>query len=97
MSVALGGPVSAQGPKQGAEPAKGKTFIIQRDDGYGVSDCLERGPNSCGQVVADAYCESQGFAKAQSFGKVDPSEITGSIPKARNRAPQELLIITCKE
>ena len=57
-----------------------KTFLIPAGEGYGVGDCLSNGESSCGQVVANAWCEAQGFASAGSFGVAAQDEYTGAIP-----------------
>ena len=44
---------------------KDATFLIPAAEGYGVADCLTGGSSECGRIVADAYCEAQGFAKAE--------------------------------
>lgn len=73
-----------------------KTFLIPAADGYGVGDCLSEGGSACGQVVADAWCESQGFASAGSFGIASPEDHTGSIEPAVK--PTEAPIkITCQD
>jgi hypothetical protein len=60
--------------------AESRTFIIINNaDGYGVDRCLATG-EQCGNVVATSYCQSQSFAKAQSFRTVDRDEITGAVP-----------------
>jgi hypothetical protein len=60
--------------------AESRTFVIANNaDGYGIDRCLANGER-CGNVVATSYCQSQSFAKAQSFRKVDRDEITGAVP-----------------
>jgi len=54
------------------------TFIISANDGYGLGDCLAQG-NECGRIVANAWCEAQGFARAASFGVAQPEEFTGAL------------------
>ena len=44
------------------------TFVIAAAGGYGVEDCLAEG-GECGQVVADAWCASQGRGSAVRFGR----------------------------
>ena len=56
-----------------------KTFLIPAADGYGTGECLTGGKSECGQVVANAWCESQGFATAASYGVADRDEYTGAI------------------
>jgi hypothetical protein len=76
LALALG--VGAGAPA-GAE---NRLFVIANNpDGYGIDRCLANG-ESCGVVVATAYCHSQSFAAAKSFRKVDREEITGAVPTA---------------
>jgi hypothetical protein len=48
------------------------------NDGYGLGDCLASG-NDCGRIVANAWCETQGFARAASFGLAQAEEFTGAL------------------
>jgi len=60
--------------------AEDRVFIIANHaDGYGVDRCLATGER-CGVTVATAYCQSQAFAQAKSFRKIDRDEITGAVP-----------------
>jgi len=60
--------------------AENRIFIIANHaDGYGVDRCLADGER-CGVTVATAYCQSQSFALAKSFRKVEREEITGAVP-----------------
>jgi hypothetical protein len=60
--------------------AENRIFIIANHaDGYGVDRCLANGER-CGVTVATAYCQSQSFAAAKSFRKVERDEITGAVP-----------------
>ena len=69
-------------------------FVMAGTDGYGVTDCLREG-GSCGQIVADAWCERHGFQKAIAFGLAD--DVTASIAKAETRAKleQSAILIRC--
>src|SRR5882724_9505826 len=59
-----------------------KIFIIANQaNGYGVDQCLAKG-DKCGAHAARAYCQSRDFAQATAYRRVDPDEITGSVPKA---------------
>jgi hypothetical protein len=59
-----------------------KIFIIaNQSDGYGIDQCLAKG-DKCGAHAARAYCQSRDFAQATAYRRVDPDEITGSVPKA---------------
>jgi hypothetical protein len=62
--------------------AETRVFIIgNQADGYGVNECLAKG-EKCGAHVARTYCQSRDFAQASAYRRVDPDEITGSVPKS---------------
>ena len=62
--------------------ADNRVFIIANQaDGYGVDQCLAKG-EKCGAHAAHSYCQSRNFAQATAYRRVDPDEITGSVPKA---------------
>ena len=64
-----------------AASAESRVFIIANEsDGYGIDQCLARG-EKCGAFAARSYCQSRDFAQASSYRKVEPDEITGSVPK----------------
>lgn len=66
--------------------AEERIFIITSNaDGYGVDRCLANGER-CGNVVATAYCQSQAFASAKSFRKIERDEITGAVPRLGTNA-----------
>ena len=74
--------------RSGARQARAekRTFIIPSNaDGYGVDRCLANGER-CGMTVATAYCQSQSFAQATSFRKLDRDEITGAVPTSGKNA-----------
>lgn len=83
----------AQGPHASGKVEK--IFLIPAAEGYGVGDCLSSG-GECGQVVADAWCESQGFASAGSFGIAAPEDYTGAI-EAPAKAADAPVRITCQD
>jgi hypothetical protein len=70
------------------------TFMVPAADGYGVAECLISN-QSCGQVVADAWCEAHGYTKAVSFRQVSPEEITGNIQKASLGPKETPVSVTC--
>jgi hypothetical protein len=84
-----------------AASADTRVFIIANQaDGYGVDQCLAKG-DKCGAPAARAYCQSRDFAQATSFRRVDPDEITGSVPKAGadrcgHAGCNEYVAITCQ-
>jgi len=76
-----------------------RTFLIPASDGYGVADCISS-KAECGKIVANAWCEAQGFAKAIEFGVASHEDFTGTLSKTRQAqaAPAEQpLVITCGE
>ncbi len=82
---------SAQTRIKGAE----NVFLLPPEDGYGIADCLT-GDRECGKIVANAWCEAKGFAKAASYGAVSPTEITGSVSgRGRTASSDPPLMITC--
>ena len=84
-----------------AASADSRVFIIaNQSDGYGVDQCLARG-EKCGASAARSYCQSRDFAQALSYRRIDPEEITGSVPKAAGGACNhagcnEYVAITCQ-
>jgi len=83
-----------------AASAENHVFIIANQaDGYGVDQCLAKG-ESCGVHAARSYCQSRDFSQALSFRRVDPDEITGSVPKdASSCGPascRDYVAITCQ-
>ncbi len=80
--------------------ADSRVFIIANEaDGYGVDQCLAKG-EKCGAHAARSYCQSRDFAQALSYRRVDPDEITGSVPKAgencNHAGCNEYVAITCQ-
>ncbi len=64
-----------------AAAADSHVFIIEnQSDGYGIDQCLARG-DRCGAPAARSYCESRHFVQALSYRRVDPDEMTGSVPR----------------
>jgi hypothetical protein len=82
-----------------AASADSRVFIIANQaDGYGVDQCLARG-EKCGAHAARSYCQSRDFAQASSYRRVDPDEITGSVPDGNNcnhAGCTEYVAITCQ-
>src|SRR5579863_3797528 len=80
--------------------ADSRVFIIaNQPDGYGVDQCLARS-EKWGAHAAQSYCQSRNFALASSYRRVDPDEITGSVPKehenCRLSGCGEYIAITCQ-
>ncbi|RXH04827.1 hypothetical protein [Bradyrhizobium vignae] len=80
--------------------AETRVFIIANQaDGYGVDQCLAKG-DKCGASAARTYCQSRDFAIASAYRRVDPDEITGSVPKTGANCSHgrcdEYVAITCQ-
>ena len=75
-----------------------ESFIVDNDDGYGVDSCLESGA-SCGQPIANAWCEANGYSQAIEFRKQTPADVTGSIDEPTQVATvqQHAVVITCQK
>jgi len=83
-----------------AASAETRVFIIANQaDAYGVDQCLAKG-DKCGAHAARSYCQSRDFAQASSYRRVEPDEITGSVPKSGANCPRggcdEYVAITCE-
>src|SRR5438045_1365491 len=84
-----------------AASADSRVFIIANQaDGYGIDQCLARS-EKCGAHAARAYCQSRDFAQATAYRRVDPDEITGSVPKTAGNGCtgagcHEYVAITCQ-
>jgi hypothetical protein len=82
-----------------AQGAERRIFVIPNDaDGYGIDRCLASGEH-CGRAAANSYCQSQRYAQATNFHKVDRDDITGAIPASgsgcRGGKCPELVAIIC--
>ncbi len=81
--------------------ADSRVFIIANQaDGYGVDQCLAKG-EKCGAHAAQSYCRSRDFTEALSYRRVDPDEVTGSVPKevggnCHHAGCNEFVAITCQ-
>ncbi|MDB5606595.1 MAG: hypothetical protein JWP25_3495 [Bradyrhizobium sp.] len=84
-----------------AASADSRVFIIENQaDGYGVDQCLAKG-EKCGAHAALSYCQSRDFAQASSYRRVDPDEVTRSVPKTsgetcHHAGCNEYVAITCQ-
>jgi hypothetical protein len=84
-----------------AASADSRVFIIENQaDGYGIDQCLAKG-EKCGASAALSYCKSREFVQASAYRRVDPDEITGSVPNAagarcNHAVCGEYVAITCQ-
>ena len=70
VSVGLAGAASVPA----AEPL---AFALPADEGYGIDACMQTG-SSCGQAIANAFCEAHGHVSAVAFGAADVTSMTGA-------------------
>jgi hypothetical protein len=79
-----------------ASAEKSAIFLIPASDGYGIAHCLHS-QSDCGEVVANAWCEAHGYARAQSYGAAAREEYTSSAGGVRSaiRERELPLSITC--
>ena len=83
-----------------AASADSRVFIVANQaDGYGIDECLARG-EKCGAYAARSYCQSREFATATAYRRIDPDEITSSVPsggeKCAGSGCSEYVAITCE-
>jgi hypothetical protein len=83
-----------------AASADTRVFIIaNQPDGYGIDQCLAMG-ETCGAHAARSYCESRDFTRATAYRRVDPQELTGSVPLSDEHCTHagcgEYIAITCQ-
>jgi hypothetical protein len=83
-----------------AASADSHVFIVENQaDGYGVDQCLANG-EKCGAHAALSYCQSRNFTQASSYRRVEPEEVTGSVPRSGAHCSHggcdEYVAITCQ-
>ena len=82
-SVAAAGEPSAE--------AASLDFVIAGGDGYGATECLATA-GQCGRIVADAWCESKGYARSLAYRGAAKEETTASTGRAGG---EQAFVITC--
>ncbi|MFO1148917.1 MAG: hypothetical protein U1E62_11135 [Alsobacter sp.] len=93
-ALSLSSAMTTSGP---ARAEGGHSLVIPANDGYGMGECLLEG-KACGRVIADAWCEAQGFGKSESFGPADPTEVTASLAtKAAPQTAPKAFTVTCRD
>ena len=97
-SLAHGAVAGPDGETPALAPAHvEKTFLIPSSEGYGVGDCLSDGKSECGQVVANAWCEAQGYATANAYGIAAAEEYTGAVDLPVTKPADRPIRITCQD
>src|SRR4051812_38165266 len=81
--------------------AENRVFILANPpDKNGIDQCLANSAK-CGAQAAHSYCQSREFSQATTYRRVDPDEVTGSVPKtAADNCPDggcnEYVAIICQ-
>jgi hypothetical protein len=80
--------------------AENRVFILANPpDKNGIGQCLANG-EKCGARAALSYCQSREFSQAKAYRRVDPDEVTGSVPKTADNCPDggcdEYVAIICQ-
>jgi hypothetical protein len=81
--------------------AESRVFISANPpDRNGLDRCLANS-ETCGAQAAKVYCQSHDFAKVITYRRVDPDEVTGSVPKPAaescpNGGCNEYIAIICQ-
>lgn len=70
-----------------------ETFLVPKDDGYGVAECMNAG-SACARTVADAWCAAMGRGPSVSFGFTDDE--TASIEHISARPKESGFRVTCR-
>ena len=76
-------------------PPSAKDFVVLNDDGYGTSDCLTK-ETACGKIVADAWCESKGYAKSVAYRPAEAGDVTHSTTAPKS-ALVDSFVISCTQ
>ena len=74
--------------------AANATFLVPAEDGYGVGNCLAAG-GECARLVANSWCETQGFARAVRFGPTPPEAVADLVQTVSSGGPERPVSITC--
>jgi hypothetical protein len=80
-----------------AASAETRTFVVANaPDAYGVDQCLASGAR-CGELVANAFCQSKEFEQAASFRRIEPSDVTASTPTPAASSGKDFFVaIECR-
>lgn len=93
--AAARGPAHAQETPAAHASPKTASFVIAQAEGYGIADCFRSG-SSCGQVVSDSWCETNGWGKAIAWGAAE--DMTASLgTSAPVKATKGSFVVTCGE
>lgn len=89
------------GTGSASNAASRQTFIIPQSDGYGIAECFSEG-HDCARVVADAWCEAHGNARAIAYGRAEDTTSAIVTPASSDAsAPRDIIpgsiIISCGE
>jgi hypothetical protein len=80
--------------QRAAKASDAHVIVIPSNDGYGIEDCLSK-PKGCGEIVAAAWCEAEGYAAPLAFGRAE--DITGSSGLSGAELDPKAFIVKCAE
>ena len=68
--------------------------VVSANDGYGVSECLTSG-DACGALVAQGWCQSNGYRRLVAYRKANPEDVTGSVGTLVSGDDGHSVVINC--
>ena len=69
-------------------------FLLPSSEEYSTAACFAEN-RDCGQIFANAWCESKGFAKASGFTLMPPMENAGLIRGRRPPLKEPPVLVNC--
>jgi hypothetical protein len=79
---------------QQAARADTHTIVIPANDGYGIEECLS-GSKGCGEIVAAAWCEAEGFSTPLAFGRA--ADVTGAVAGQESKLDPDAFVVKCAD
>lgn len=81
--------------QQIARASEGHLIVVPANDGYGVQECLSHN-NGCGEIVAAAWCEAEGYSAPLAFGRAE--DITGAIAGSKeSKLDPDAFVVKCAD
>lgn len=95
----IGGIALVSALRATADATPGHLLIIPTEDGYGVETCLTSDA-ACGRVVADAWCQANGHANAEAYGRAGDriKDLASSRDEAQLKSLRpDSLVVSCTD
>ena len=81
--------------QRAARASEPHVIVIPANDGYGIQDCLLQ-RKGCGEIVAAAWCEAEGYSTPIAFGRAE--DITGTSPGSQGaKLDPNSFIVKCAD